>query len=211
MTTILEPKHEPNKPGRPRSAQVHQAILEATLELLAEAGYQAMSIEQIATRAGVGKTTIYRRWPSKEVLVSDAIRSIQADMPVLDSGNLRDDLIAMYRMALKSIIDRPLIRPLYIKLAGEFYSNPSVFQEFFAQQILLRFNQFRQVVANAQARGEIRRDLNIEIVMDMLIGPVLFRWMAANMLHPSETTADLDPFLEQFADLVLACLSDPAA
>ena len=60
-------------PGRPRSAQAHRAILDATIELFVESGYEGLSIEGVAARAGVGKTTIYRRWSSKEDLIVDAI------------------------------------------------------------------------------------------------------------------------------------------
>lgn len=207
MTISTEPDPERNKPGRPRSPQAHQAILDAALELLAEVGFQTMSIEQVAARAGVGKTTIYRRWPSKEALVADAIHSIQADMPVLDTGNLRGDLIAMYRNALQGLIDRPMIRPLYLKLFGEFYSNPAVFQAFSSQQLLPRYNQFVQMVERARARGEIRQDLDLEVITGLLIGPALFHWMGMNMLHPTQEAQDLDPFLEQITDLVLSCLS----
>ena len=79
-------------PGRPRSAKSHQAILKATLELLGEVGFESMSIEAISTRAGVGKTTIYRRYSSKEELVADAIESIRQDVVIPDTGNLWSDL-----------------------------------------------------------------------------------------------------------------------
>jgi len=73
MTTKSGPEQGIRKPGRPRSAQAHKAILDATLELLAEEGFHGLSIEAVAAKAGVGKTTIYRRWPSKDELVMDAI------------------------------------------------------------------------------------------------------------------------------------------
>ena len=66
--------------GRPRSSASHQKILKAALQLLAEVGFEAMSIEAIATRAGVGKTTIYRRYSSKDELVADAIESIREEV-----------------------------------------------------------------------------------------------------------------------------------
>src|SRR6185437_11155783 len=76
--------------GRPRSAEADRAILTATADLLAERGLAAMSIEEVAARAGVGKTTIYRRWPSKGLLALDAfVISFRAEQPLPDTGSLR--------------------------------------------------------------------------------------------------------------------------
>jgi AcrR family transcriptional regulator len=80
------------KPGRPRSAQSHQAILRATLELLAEVGFGVMSIEAIAARAGVGKTTIYRRYTCKEELLADAIENVREEVLIPNTGNLWGDI-----------------------------------------------------------------------------------------------------------------------
>lgn len=207
MTNISETEYEPQrKPGRPRSTQAHQAILDATLELLAEVGFQAMSIEQVAARAAVGKKTIYRRWSSKEALVLDAIRSIQADMPVVDTGHLRDDLISMYRTAWQSLQARPLIRPLYLRLMSECDANPAVFHVFVSQLALPRFHQFVQMLEKAQTRGEIRQDLDLQLATDLLIGPMLFRWMGTSILLPSPSRADLASFTQQMTDLVLPVL-----
>lgn len=211
MTDIPEAEDEQRrKPGRPRSTQAHQAILDATLELLAEVGLQAMSIEQVAARATVGKKTIYRRWPSKEALVLDAIRSIQADMPVVDSGHLRDDLISMYQTAWRNLQARPLIRPLYLRLLSECDANPAVFHVFVSQLALPRFQQFVQMLEKAQARGDIRQDLDIQLVTDLLIGPMLFRWLGTSTLLPPPTQAELVAFTEQITDLVLRCLAGKA-
>ena len=68
-------------PGRPRSADADKAIVEATLEMLADEGYYALSLEAVAARAGVGKATIYRRWPGKRELVGDALATLNEGMP----------------------------------------------------------------------------------------------------------------------------------
>jgi AcrR family transcriptional regulator len=206
MAAAREPVSTARRPGRPRSAEAGKAILGAALGLLAEVGLQALSIEQVAARAGVGKKTIYRRWPSKDALVCDAIRSMQSQMPVIDTGNLRDDLIAMYRTALGSLAAVPLMRPLYLRLASEFHANPAVFQVFLTQLVLPRFEQFTQSVRNAQARGEIRQDLDLDLVADVLIGPILSRWVFTGMLRPAPTTADTASLAEQIAELLLRCL-----
>ena len=81
--------------GRPRSEKAERAIIEATLDLIGEGmGVSELSIEAIASRAGVGKTTIYRRWSNKEDLVVDALATLKAPMPRLSGTSVRDDLIS---------------------------------------------------------------------------------------------------------------------
>ena len=91
-------------PGRPRSAASHQAILQSTLELLAEVGFEAMSIEAIATRAGVGKTTIYRRYSSKSELVADAIENVREEVFIPDTGSLWGDIDALIESAAQTTL-----------------------------------------------------------------------------------------------------------
>src|SRR6266704_2718003 len=103
MTTMSDSRPGPAKgPGRPRSERAHEAILEATLDLLLEEGFTRMSIEAVATRAGVGKATIYRRWPSKADLVVEAV-ACRKEQPFVDpdSGGVREDLVSLARQAFR--------------------------------------------------------------------------------------------------------------
>src|SRR5438067_8052092 len=110
------------KPGRPRSARAHRAILAAALALLAEEGFEAMSMEGVAARAGVGKSTIYRRWASKEALLIEAVSSIHAEAPIVDTGNIRDDLLALARAGLQGSPRSALVR-LFPRLLSEAATN----------------------------------------------------------------------------------------
>jgi hypothetical protein len=94
VSYIMSSMSNPDKktPGRPRSIQSDQAILQATIELLAEVGFEKMSIEAIADRARVGKTTIYRRYASKAELVADVIESIPEEIMIPDTGNIQGDI-----------------------------------------------------------------------------------------------------------------------
>src|SRR6266851_1645245 len=83
------------RPGRPRSEQAEQAIIEATLGLFAEQGFEGVCVEAVAARAGVGKATIYRRWPNKEELLLAALGSMKSPFPEPKGGSVRDDLVAM--------------------------------------------------------------------------------------------------------------------
>jgi AcrR family transcriptional regulator len=108
--------------GRPRSTQSHQAILRATLELLAEVGFDAMSIEAIAAHAGVGKTTIYRRYTCKEELVADAIENVREEVLIPNTGNLWGDIDALIENAAQITLS-PLGRQTVAMIISSASSN----------------------------------------------------------------------------------------
>ncbi len=201
--STAEPIGSPRKPGRPRSSEADAAIIEATIALLAEVGYQALSLERVAALAQVGKKTIYRRWSSKEALVCDAIRSLQSEMPLVDTGTLRDDLIAMHRNALAALATAPIMRPLYLRLASEMNANASVFGVFLTDLVAPRFDALIHLVRRAQERGEIRSDIDLSLIVDILIGPVLARWMFAGVLVPTMAKADTASFVDELVNLTL--------
>lgn len=201
--STAEPIGSPRKPGRPRSSEADAAIIEATIALLAEVGYQALSLERVAALAQVGKKTIYRRWSSKEALVCDAIRSLQSEMPLVDTGTLRDDLIAMHRNALAALATAPIMRPLYLRLASEMNANPSVFDVFLTDLVAPRFDALIHLVRRAQERGEIRSDIDLSLIVDILIGPMLARWMFAGVLVPTMAKADTASFVDELVNLTL--------
>src|SRR5580704_13775479 len=97
--TEAGPAPETNRrPGRPRSEAAEQAIIEATLDVFAEKGFEGVCVELVAARAGVGKATIYRRWPNKEELLLAALGSLKSPYPEPEGGSVRDDLLAIVRV-----------------------------------------------------------------------------------------------------------------
>jgi AcrR family transcriptional regulator len=202
MTTTSGSEQGIRKPGRPRSAQAHKAILNSTLELLAEEGFQGLSIEEVAARAGVGKTTIYRRWSSKEELVIDAIHAVQVNLSMVDTGNFRNDLVTLFKTAYQSMMARPLLEQLVVKIIGEYQTNPEIFQVFITQLLLPRFQQFRHMVEQAQARNEIRRDIDWTLVIELVAGSLYFHWIITSFLVPSSSFTP-DEWVEQMIDMVM--------
>ena len=95
----------PRRPGRPRSPQADQAIIAAALAVFAEHGPDAMGIEQVAARAGVGKATIYRRWPGKEELLLDMIGALRAPLPQPQGRSVRADLSALVEALAREAAD----------------------------------------------------------------------------------------------------------
>src|ERR1700722_13397170 len=99
--------------GRPRSAEADLSILEAATAILAERGLAGMSMEEVAARAGVGKATVYRRWPSRGALALDAFMAdFQALQPLPDTGTLRGDLLAALRAWVRAVTQTPAGRIL---------------------------------------------------------------------------------------------------
>src|SRR5690348_16144333 len=112
--------------GRPRSQEADRAILTATVELLAERGLAAMSIEEVAARAGVGKTTIYRRWPSKGLLALDAfVSSFRAEQPQPDTGTLRGDRLSALHAWVR-VVTQTATGPMLTGLIAEAQHDPEL-------------------------------------------------------------------------------------
>jgi AcrR family transcriptional regulator len=202
MTTTSEPEQELRKPGRPRSAQAHKAILDATLELLAEEGFQGLSIEGVAARAGVGKTTIYRRWSSKDELVMDAIREVQVNLSIVDTGNFRNDLVTLFKTAYQGMMANPLLGQLALKFIADYQTNSEIFQVFLKQLVIPRFQYFMQMVEQARAREEIRQDIDPALVMDLVGGSLYFHWIVMHNLLPTSTTTPVE-WVEQVIDTIM--------
>ncbi len=158
--------------GRPRSEEAHQAILDATLELLAEVGYSALTVEGVAQRAGVGKATIYRRWPSKLPLVVEAFRRLPG-LEEVDTGNLVDDLNKMLRSYLQRFEATPLAAVLP-SLVGERAHNPELSQ-LFDPVVRERRRPLVQVLERAVERGELPEDLDLDLAADLIVGPIAVR------------------------------------
>lgn len=160
-------------PGRPRSAQSHQAILQAALGLLAEVGFAAMSMDAIAARAGVGKTTIYRRYASKEELVADAIESIREEIVIPDTGNLQSDIDTLIQNAAQITLN-PIGRQTVAMIISSASSNPQFAQIYWTKYLQPRRKAFAVVLERAKARKEIQADLDSDLIFDTMSGIMLY-------------------------------------
>jgi AcrR family transcriptional regulator len=170
-------------PGRPRSAQADRAILEAALDLFGEVGFEGLTIEGIAERAGVGKTTIYRRWPSKEELVSAAVGALSAELAVPDTGSVREDLIDLVRVVVRFITSEPAGRVLP-RMASEMAAGSSMGKAYVAMVIGPRRELVAEALRRGIERGELRRDLDLDLTIDALIGPIIVRRMLGGPRTP---------------------------
>lgn len=160
-------------PGRPRSSQSHQAMLQAALELLTEVGFAAMTVDAIAARAGIGKTTIYRRYTSKEELVADAIESIRSDIVIPDTGNLQCDIDTLIENAAQITLS-PVGRQTVAMIISSASSNPQFARIYWTKYLEPRRQAFAVVLERAKARNEIQADLDSDLIFDTMSGIMLY-------------------------------------
>jgi len=183
---IQEEPIERPRPGRPRDARVHQAILDTTLQMLSEIGYGRLTIEGVAAQAGVGKGTIYRHWPSKGALVVESISGPQCPIAtgkwtvrlgtLPDCGSLRADLVCfVQRVAYAFSV--PLAAETLPGLALDLAQDEDLAEAFRAFVVQPKRERIGEVLNLARARGELDAAINVDVKLlcDMLVGPILYR------------------------------------
>lgn len=163
----------PAGPGRPRSAQADAAILDATLDLLAEGGYAALTMEGVADRAGVGKATLYRRWKSPEEAVVAAVSSFVEEIRIPDSGSVDEDLRLLMGQAVEVYRGRPgrVLPGLLAAMAASEEVGRSVRTHLLEG----RRAALATVLRRGMERGELHPDADIELMLDFLGGPLFYR------------------------------------
>jgi len=184
-------------PGRPRSADVDQKIVAAVLDLLAEGtAVAAISIEAVAARAGVGKATIYRRWTCKNDLLLDAVRALKTPQPPLAGRSLREDLIDLLNVV--SVSADPRADRVFPCLVPEVIANPDL-HDLYQEIVEPRRERVRSVLRRGIERGELRTDIDVELITLLLSAPVMVqRMLTWNPKIPDGTLA------ERIVDTILA-------
>ena len=162
------------RPGRPRSERAEQAIIDATLEAIAERGVDGVGCEDVAARAGVGKATLYRRWPGKEDLLIAAFASLKSPLPEPRGESVREDLIAMLGV-MATDADDPRYARQFALLHDEGQRYPRLVKRYKEQVVEPRRELLRSVLRRGVATGELRADTDIEIAMLALTGAVMAR------------------------------------
>ncbi|WP_228644820.1 TetR/AcrR family transcriptional regulator [Microtetraspora sp. AC03309] len=160
--------------GRPRSEKAEKSIIEATLELIGEGvAVSELSIEGIAARAGVGKTTIYRRWSNKEDLVVDALTTLKPPIPPLRGDSVRDDLVA-YLSVMRDEARHTHTRCIMNIAMSDSDRHPRLAARFDELAIQPRRAVMMEVLRRGIERGELRPDLDVEMAMAILSGAMLW-------------------------------------
>lgn len=194
--SAMQQRQEPRRRTGGRSARVVRDVLEATLDELSRTGFSALTFEGVAERAGVSRTTVYRRWPSKQELVRAALlRLVEAQPPVRDTGALCGDLLELVRSRILLEDRRERDR-----LAGLLRANDLVDPELHALALLIE-DRFEQPIVSAVergiARGELPRGTDPKLVITPIFASLVYRVFVQR--------DEPDPgFAEQLVDVVLA-------
>ena len=166
---------EDPKPGRPRDPETDQAILRATLKLLTDRGYAGMSVEGVASKAGVAKSTIYRRYSSKEELVAAALGALRDDLgPLPDTGDIRTDIVEMILQTRRAIKRGPGFGMVGALLVEE-HRSPELLELLRERVLRPRRDEAIMVLQRGLDRGEIRADADLEVAVQAMVGAVFTR------------------------------------
>jgi AcrR family transcriptional regulator len=162
-----------------RSESSRLAILDAVLSLCREKGYARVTVEAIAARAGVGKQTIYRWWPSKGAVLLDALEDVAARIPTADTGDVLADMRTRLAQVVGLYADESF-GPLLAALIGEAQHDPSLHADFLDRYLKPRRAQAVEVLKTAQQQGQLPEDLNLADISDVIFGAVYHRLLLRN-------------------------------
>jgi AcrR family transcriptional regulator len=183
-------------PGRPRSEQARLAILRSTLQLLGQSGFSDLSIEAVAADAGVGKATVYRWWPDKAALITDAFASSTGQkLHFPDTGSVHTDMSQQMRQLVKIFLSRRGRIVSAILAAGQ--SDRDVIAAFRDRFMKPRRQEAYATLQRGIQRGELRKNVDMDLLLDSLYGPIYMRFL----IRHRKLTPD---FVDRLCDLVLA-------
>ena len=183
--------------ARPRSEEAHRAALEATVEVLLEAGVEGTTLEEVAARSGVAKSTLYRHFGSREALIAKAARGCVTEHPTPDTGSLAEDLRYLFGRFTHHEEEQTLTQllPLLIDAGKRDPDIGAIVDSVFAE----RKRPLRTVLQLAQLRGEISRDLDLDTALAMVVGPFTYR----RLVEQREATPE---FIEAVLNGAIAAL-----
>ncbi|MFI8972016.1 TetR/AcrR family transcriptional regulator [Nocardia asteroides] len=161
-------------PGRAREDRIDAAVLAATREVLDDNGYAELSIGEVASRSGIHRPAIYRRWPSKRHLVVAVVADLLGVRPTPETGDLRADLTVALRELVAALRDTSLDRVLPA-LVADLANDPELRAYFLATVFEPRRQSTASALRAAMARGEVDPDIDLDFVLDTVAAPIYFR------------------------------------
>ncbi len=193
---LQEQEHQ-FKAGRPRSEESRRAILDATRRLLTHMPVSKISIEAIAKKAGVGKTTIYRWWPNKQAVLMEAVFNQPGFQNFMPQASVPFD-------GVRGQIEK-MVRQLTGKngrivaeIIGECQGDVEILKALVANFFQDRYNALAYYVGKGKAEGQFKQDIDVEVAIDVILGPIIFRLMSGQNLD--------EAFSKRVTDMVRAAL-----
>ncbi|MGA9308212.1 MAG: TetR/AcrR family transcriptional regulator [Candidatus Sulfotelmatobacter sp.] len=182
-------------PGRPRSEQARLAILRSTLKLLGKSGFSELTIEAVANHAGVGKATVYRWWSNKAALIADAFASSTTrKLHFPDTGSVRTDMSQQMRQLIKIFGSRR--GRIVSAILGGGQSDRDLITAFRERFLWPRRQEAYATLRRGILRGELRKDVDMDLILDSLYGPIYMRFL----IRHGKLTPD---FVDNLCELVL--------
>ena len=179
--TVIRPPRRPV--GRPRDARAHAAILSAAIALTREVGYDALAMDAVAARAGVGKATIYRYWSGKEMLMAEAVEAMVRRVPAPDTGSTQGDLLVLMRSTMAMYQD-PATPALLTGFIAAMARSQLIAERLRAGFIGVRREAICDVLREGIRRGDLAKDTDVQLAYDLLAGPMLWRsTMSGEAIH----------------------------
>jgi AcrR family transcriptional regulator len=160
--------------ARTPSKEAHEKVLSAALKLIAQRGIEGTSMDAIAAESGVSKATVYKHWASKDALLIDVIRQQSSNFPVAETGDPRADLIALLTHLARRVKSEQLAR-IWPRVIGYAASNPEFARAMQQHVFHPRREMILRILSEAADKSGLRRDIDPEFAMDLLIGPIMHR------------------------------------
>jgi AcrR family transcriptional regulator len=199
---VNEESDSPKRPGRPRVSRYDAEILRAAQELLLKKGYSGLTIEAVATTVGVGRPTIYRRWPTKAALAVAAMGQSTGLAPAPDTGSLREDLLAFQRHQVS--LTRPETRQITAGLVADLVADSELADVYVSRYVIPRRASVAEALQRGIDRGELQPDADFEFILNLLIGPLFMQSVVFGQPSPPDMP-------EKTVDVVLAAFGTKPA
>lgn len=197
-----------NVVGRPRDPELEQRVQDAVIDLYCEVGWPALTFDAVARRAGVGKSALYLRWPTKERLLLDALAARKRPINLADTGSLREDLLNFARQMAAFYVGQDGLVTLRISL--EAVTRPELLASV-QQQGSSEILAARAIVHRGIVRGELPRGTSATLVTDIIAGAILNHILATPLNLREQMLQQLDHYIETLVDLVIAGVQSSGA
>lgn len=190
-----------SRKGRPRDERIDREITAAALAVLSEVGFERFSVEEVAAQAGVAKTTIYRRFPSRTELIVGALMRLNDELPAPPPpGPVRDRLVQVLT-GVRDRVTTSMRGRILMQVAGEGARDPELVRLVHGRVLAPRRQLLRDIVCDGIRTGELRSDIDVDAVVPVLVGPMLYLGMW------SACTPERDVPVETVVDTVLSGLT----
>jgi AcrR family transcriptional regulator len=196
-------EHKSSGVGRPRDPDLEQRVHDAVLELYSEVGWPALTFDAVARRAGVGKSALYLRWPTKERLLLDALDALTEPMTLTDTGSVRADLLHFARQMGEFYVGQHGLVTLRVSL--EAITRPELLASI-QQQGSTRILEARAIVHRGIMRGELPKGTSTTLVTDIIAGAMLNHILATPLSLREQMLKQMDRYVAELVELVLTAV-----